>query len=244
MARLSCVLCPVFVFRLLRQNALDAKARYVAQCGGYTTLHRHISNLFEQADVPVRTEGRDRNVYAVHSRRVAAVCSLLRAGLSEVIVKALANWSSDEIRRYAHQVIFNPELVEPWPFYNPDTASYSARPRYSRPPKPSLSASVGPATGGADPNPDPAPGSPDGLGRELSPETEVEGTPVSKRGRPCTRPPKIKRPRDRPLKEATGSAGGDWQGPEGGRLPFVGRRRRRAGPRGPGGWVPPHAYSL
>mmetsp|Transcript_1942 Transcript_1942/g.3811 ORF Transcript_1942/g.3811 Transcript_1942/m.3811 type:complete len:185 (-) Transcript_1942:57-611(-) len=42
------VLCPVYVFRLLRRKAMDARQKFVAQCGGYTTVLRRISLLFER----------------------------------------------------------------------------------------------------------------------------------------------------------------------------------------------------
>jgi len=65
---------------------------------------------------------------------VGSVCYLLRAGLSEQVIKALADWSSDQIWRYARKVMFDLELVEPWAFYNPQTGCYTDKPAYSRPP--------------------------------------------------------------------------------------------------------------
>ena len=185
------------MFRLLRQKAVDARQRYVAQCGGYTTLLRRMALLFERADVPMHQTGRARNLYSIHSTRVGSVCYLLRAGLSEQVIKALADWSSDQIRRYAHKVMFNPELVEPWAFYNPQTGCYTDRPAHSRPPDAAAS-SDGQLTVPCplpDPQPDPAP-SPD-LG-DGEPGGTLEGAPRRKRGRPRTRPLKVKRPRGRP----------------------------------------------
>ena len=196
------VLCPVYVFRLLRQKAVDARQRYVAQCGGYTTLLRRMALLFGRADVPMRQAGRSRNLYSIHSTRVGSVCYLLRAGLSEQVIKALADWSSDQIRRYARKVMFDPELVEPWAFYNPQTGCYS------RPPDTAAS-SDGPLTVPCplpDPQPDPAP--PPGVG-DGEPGGTLDGAPGRKRGRPRTRAPKVKRPRGRPPREASLAGGGN-----------------------------------
>ena len=70
----------------------------------------------------------------MHSTRVAAVC-YLRAGLTETVVKALADWTSDQVRRYGRRLILDPELVEPWPFYNPESGSYGDAPTYNPPAK-------------------------------------------------------------------------------------------------------------
>ena len=56
----------------------------------------------------------------MHSTRVAAVCYFLQAGLSQSTIKILANWSSDQIRRHAECLALDPELVQPWAFYNPE----------------------------------------------------------------------------------------------------------------------------
>ena len=127
-------MCPVYIFRLLRQKAIDTKKKYIAQCAGYRTLLRQMTFLFERADVPMRQDGRSRNLYSIHSTRVGAFLLLLRAGLSGQVIKALADWSSDQILRYARRVMFDPEIGEPWAFYNPETGCYSDLPRYSRPP--------------------------------------------------------------------------------------------------------------
>ena len=224
------MLCPVFVFRLLRQKAMDARHKYVAQCGGYTTLLRRMTLLFERADVPMRQAGRARNLYSIHSTRVAAVCYLLRAGLSKQVIKTLADWSSDQIRRYARRVMFDPELVEPWAFYNPQTGCYS------RPPD-SAACGDGPITVLCplpDPQPDPAPPLTGGDGE---PGGTLAGAPGRKRGRPRTRPPKVKRPRGRPPRQV-GAVGEATGGPEAGT--GSGARRSRSKHR----TIPLHSYVL
>ena len=47
----------------------------------------------------------------MHSTRVAALCYLLQAGLSESIIKILVNCSSDQICRYVERLALDPELV-------------------------------------------------------------------------------------------------------------------------------------
>ena len=61
----------------------------------------------------------------MHSTRVAAVCYLLQVGLSELIIKILTNWSSDQIRRYIERLELDPELVRPWVYYNPNAIAGS-----------------------------------------------------------------------------------------------------------------------
>jgi hypothetical protein len=230
------VLCPVYVFRLLRQKAVDSRHTYLAQCGGYTTLLRRLQQLFERADVPMRQAGRARNLYSIHSTRVGAVCYLLRAGLSEQVIKALADWSSDQIRRYAHRVMFDPELVEPWAFYNPETGCYSDQPAYSRPPNLATS-SAGPVTAPCPlPNPEPDPPLTPDLG-EGDGGGALGGAPGRKRGRPRTRPPKVKKPRGRPPRVAS-LAGGAMGGPEADT--GSGARRSRSKHR----TIPLHSYVL
>ena len=120
------VLCPVFVFRLLHAKATVVRAEFVAQCKNatYKTMWRLLDVLLTKAKVEQHAPGRDRKLFSMHSTRVAAVCYLLRAGLTETVVKALADWTSDQIARYGSRLILDPELVEPWPFYNPESGAY------------------------------------------------------------------------------------------------------------------------
>ena len=87
--------------------------------------------LLTKAKVEQHAPGRDRKLFSMHSTRVAAVCYLLRAGLTETVVKALADWTSDQIARYGRRLILDPELVEPWPFYNPESGAYVDAPAYA-----------------------------------------------------------------------------------------------------------------
>ena len=48
---------------------------------------------------------------------------LLRAGLAEHVVSAVANWQSDMVKHYGRRVLLEPSLVEPYPFYNPAALS-------------------------------------------------------------------------------------------------------------------------
>ena len=152
------------------------------------------------------------------------MCYLLRAGLSEQVIKALADWSSDQIRRYARRVMFDHELVEPWAFFNHQTGCYVDRSAYTRPPETAAS-SDGPFADPCplpDPQLDPAP--PPDLGDgETGSALEV---PARKRGRPRTRPPEVKRPRGRPPRDV-GLAGGAAGGPEAGSGPGVRRSRSK-----------------
>ena len=128
--------------------------------------------------------------------------------------------------------MFDPELVEPWAFYNPQTGCYMDRPAYSRPPDPAAS-STGPVTvpcSPPDPLPDPAP-TPDSGDGEVG--GTLEGAPGRKRGRP----PKVKRPRGRPPRVAA-VVGGATGGPEEGT--GSGARRSRSKYR----TIPLHSYNL
>ena len=100
----------------------------------------------------------------MHSTRVAAVCYLLQAGLTEAVVKALADWTSDQVRRYGRRLILDPELVEPWPFYNPESGSYMDAPTYAPPAKRLKSGAVSPANVPCSHNPNPNLGSVAGAG--------------------------------------------------------------------------------
>ena len=111
-------LCPVRAFRLLRLRARRANAPRVAQCDTDQTLIRRLSHLCRRAGVPQRDPGRDRKRFTAHSTRVAGVCYLLRAGVPEWVVSILANWSSDQVKRYASRLPLDPGLVLPWAFFN------------------------------------------------------------------------------------------------------------------------------
>ena len=54
---------------------------------------------------------------------------------TEAVVKALADWTSDQVRRYGRRLILDPDLIEPWPFYNPESGSYVDAPTYAPPAK-------------------------------------------------------------------------------------------------------------
>ena len=113
------LLCPVAAFRLLRARAVRAGALRVAQCGTGQALIRRLSHLCERAGVPQRDPDRNRNLFTAHSTRVAGVCYLLRAGVPEWVVSILANWSSNQVQRYANRLALHPGLVSPWGFFNP-----------------------------------------------------------------------------------------------------------------------------
>ena len=117
-------LCPVRLFRLLRDKAVAAGAATVAQAT-YNSLLRRLNHLMTRAGVPTRLPDRRRNLYSMHSTRVAAVCYLLKAGLSPTVISVLCNWSSDQIRRYGARLALDPHLVEAWAFYNPVSMEHS-----------------------------------------------------------------------------------------------------------------------
>ena len=117
-------LCPVRLFRSLRERAVTAGAVTVAQAT-YNSLLRRLNHLMTRAGVPTRVPDRRRNLYSMHSTRVAAVCYLLKAGLNPTIFSVLCNWSSDQIRRYGARLVLDLHLVEAWAFYNPVSMSHS-----------------------------------------------------------------------------------------------------------------------
>ena len=84
-------LCPVAVCRALRDHALAAGEPYVAQCSSAKQLGRRLKHLFGRAQVNLRVPGRDRALYSMHSTQVAAVCYLLKAGLSLAAISVLCN---------------------------------------------------------------------------------------------------------------------------------------------------------
>ena len=112
-------LCPVGAFCLLRLRALNAGALGVAQCDTDQTLIRRLSHLCWRAGVPQRDPGRDKNRFTAHSTRVAGLCYLFWAGVPELVVNILANWSSDQVKLYASRLALDPGLVSPWAFFNP-----------------------------------------------------------------------------------------------------------------------------
>ena len=111
-------LCPVAAFRLLRARAVGTGAGRAAQCGSADAFRRRLDHLCERAGVPQRDPGRNRKLFTAHSTRVAGVCYLLRAGVPEWVVSVLANWSSDQVKRYANRLALHPGLVSPWGFFS------------------------------------------------------------------------------------------------------------------------------
>ena len=108
----------VEAFRLLRSRAVGAGASGAAQCGTDQTLIRHLSCLCRKAKIRQHDPGRNRQLFTAHSTRVAAVCHLLKAGLSETVVSVLAHWLSQQVRRYGNRLILDPGLVQAFAFYN------------------------------------------------------------------------------------------------------------------------------
>ena len=88
---------------LLRSHAELADAPFVAQCDSDQQLTCCLSRLCDRARVPQRDPGRNRRLFTVHSTRVAAVCYLLKAGLLETVTSVLANWTSNQMKRYANR---------------------------------------------------------------------------------------------------------------------------------------------
>ena len=128
-------LCPVLAFRLLRRRARDVGAPTVAQCDTDQALIRRLSHLCARAGVQQKDPGRVRNRFTAHSTRVAGVCYLLRAGVPEWVVSILANWSSDQVKRYARRLALDPGLVMPWAFFNPSANEMQEAAVSSPPPK-------------------------------------------------------------------------------------------------------------
>lgn len=64
-----------------------------------------------------------RQLFNAYLTRVATVCYLLKAGLSETVVLVLAHWSSQQVQRYANRLILDLGLVEAFGFYNPISLS-------------------------------------------------------------------------------------------------------------------------
>lgn len=69
--------------------------------------------------------GRNHRRFSPHSTRVAGTCFLLRCGLLPAVISALADWESNMVERYGRRVLLNPNIVEPFRFYNPKSMSTS-----------------------------------------------------------------------------------------------------------------------
>ena len=121
-------LCPVEAFRLLRARASRSGAGNVAQCNSDKQLIRRLSSLCTRARIPQHDPGRNRALFTAHSTRVAGVCYLLRGGVPEWVVSILANWSSDQVKRYANRLALDPSIVSPWVFFNPSANAMHVRP--------------------------------------------------------------------------------------------------------------------
>ena len=115
-------MCPVRALRLLRERLSEALVPY-------NKFLRQFDFLLEKAGITNKVPDRRRVLYSAHSTRVGAVCYLLKAGLSESVIAILANWISDQIKRYSRRVALDPEIVEFFPFYNPCSiaGAYSAQ---------------------------------------------------------------------------------------------------------------------
>ena len=111
-------MCPVAAFRVLRARAIGAGAGEAAQCGSADTFRRRLDHLCGRAGVPQRDPGRHRKLFTAESTRVARVCYLLRAGVLEWVVSILANWSADQVKRYANRLALHPGLVSLWGFFH------------------------------------------------------------------------------------------------------------------------------
>ena len=68
------------------------------------------TSLCTRARIPQHDPGRDRALFTAHSTRVAGVCYLLRGGVPEWVVSILANWSSDQVKRYANRLALDPGI--------------------------------------------------------------------------------------------------------------------------------------
>ena len=112
-------LCPVGAFCLLRDRAVKAWVSRVAKCNTCQTLIRCLLHLCNRAGFPQHDPGRTRRLCTAHSTRVVGVCYVLRAGVPESVVSILANWSSNQVQRYADRLALDPGLVSPWAFFNP-----------------------------------------------------------------------------------------------------------------------------
>ena len=91
----------------------------MAKCNTNQTLLRCLPHLCNRAGVPQHDPSRNRKLFTAHSTRVAGVCYLLRAGVPEWVVSILANWSLNQVERYANRLALDPGLVSPWAFFNP-----------------------------------------------------------------------------------------------------------------------------
>ena len=111
--------CPVRVFRVITGRARRLGRNIMSGHKDYQQFSRRLAVFVEQAGMMNHIEGRTRALYTAHSTRVGGVCTLIRAGLKEMVVSAVANWSSDQVAEYARKVMLMPSIAEPVKFYNP-----------------------------------------------------------------------------------------------------------------------------
>jgi hypothetical protein len=110
--------CPVTVMKLLTSRATS---NLIAFSGKDASMLNHLKHLIPRSGLQVRAAGRSRDCYSVHSTRVGAACTLLKAGLSGDVVKSVADWDSQKsLDHYAQMVTLQPSLVEAFRFYNPE----------------------------------------------------------------------------------------------------------------------------
>eukprot|EP00396_MALV-II-16_sp_LP-1_P000430 gene430-127_t len=115
------VLCPARVLRLV-------KARRATASFSYRDYNRALESIFGRAGLSAKNVlNANRAAFCSHSARVGGCCVLLRSGLSESIVRAIANWSegSSMLQHYSRMVALRPSVVEAWRFYNPIALSGS-----------------------------------------------------------------------------------------------------------------------
>eukprot|EP00392_Amoebophrya_sp_AT5.2_P003250 g3255.t1 len=122
-------LCPVAAFRAYCDRAKGGAQSAIARCTNYQSFSRAFNRLAIAAGIEVECEGRRRAMFTAHSTRVGGVCTLLACGLAESCITVVCNWHSDQVKRYARRVLLDPQLVEPFAFYNPRAlkGAYSSR---------------------------------------------------------------------------------------------------------------------
>lgn len=113
--------CPVGCFRVLQARAMDAGRSSLSFCVNkqYQKFLRCFNVLIRKTDLAGADVNRRRAEFSPHSTRIGAVCTLLRAGLAEKVISALANWTSEQISRYSREVMLHPDCVTAFRFYNP-----------------------------------------------------------------------------------------------------------------------------
>jgi hypothetical protein len=60
-----------------------------------------------------------RGEFSPYCTRVGGVCTLLKAGLDEAVIKKITGWKSDMVERYGERVMLRPDEVQAYKFYNP-----------------------------------------------------------------------------------------------------------------------------